>query len=232
MNNLKIRTAVLLTLLSLILCSIPFANAYEYPNYEMWKVSDTYSQEDALKIGEKLGIEWIPDGSNYIAKDKGFDVEQLRRGMDVELEHGKRAKITSVTSNNALKTGMVALAHLNEFPTYYEALEQMEMDADAYWKSDHQLPIQSKENLDPVQTFTIEQAVAVGEKLGIKWDQFDKEQFRAGMDIELEHGSVNPVTDVTKDDPLLTGKIVMGHLVEFPDYYNRLYEMEHNLENP
>lgn len=232
MNSLKTQAAVLLTLLSLLLCTIPFANAYEYPNYEVWKVPKYYTTDDALKIGEKLGIEWIPNGNNYIAKDKGFDVEQLRKGMDVELEHGKRSKITSVTSDNDLKTGKVALAHLNEFPTYYEALEQMEIAADAYWGFDHPLPIQSKENLDLVQTFTSEQAVAVGEKLGIKWDQFDKEQFRAGMDIELEHGSVNPVTDVTKDDPLLTGKIVLGHLVEFPDYYNRLYEMEHQLENP
>lgn len=76
------------------------------------------------------------------------------------------------------------------------------------------------------QKFTAEQAKQIGEQLGINWSMFDLEQFRMGMDVELEHGSRDPNTNVTNDDPLITGKIALAHLNEFPDYYTRLYEME------
>jgi hypothetical protein len=78
------------------------------------------------------------------------------------------------------------------------------------------------------QTFTTNDARAVGEQLGIDWasSPFDVEQFRAGMDVELEHGSRDPATDVTGDDRLLTGKIALAHLNEFSDYYTRLEKME------
>jgi len=74
--------------------------------------------------------------------------------------------------------------------------------------------------------FTAEEAKKIGEQLGIKWDKFDVEQFRMGMDVELEHGKVNKITNVTNDNPLLTGKIALAHLNEFPDYYTRLEKME------
>jgi len=78
--------------------------------------------------------------------------------------------------------------------------------------------------------FTAEEAKAVGEKLGIDWSKFDVEQFRMGMDVELEHGKVDADTNVTNDDPLITGKIALAHLNEFPDYYDRLYELEEEAE--
>lgn len=78
--------------------------------------------------------------------------------------------------------------------------------------------------------YTPEEAKAIGEKLSIDWSKFDVEQFRMGMDVELEHGKVDPETNVTNDDPLLTGKIALAHLNEFPDYYDRLYEMEEEAE--
>ena len=78
--------------------------------------------------------------------------------------------------------------------------------------------------------FTAEEAKAVGEKLGIDWSKFDVEQFRMGMDVELEHGKVDAETNVTNDDPLITGKIALAHLNEFPDYYDRLYELEEEAE--
>ncbi len=78
--------------------------------------------------------------------------------------------------------------------------------------------------------FTAAEAAAIGEELGIDWKHFDVEQFRMGMDVELEHGSVDPETNVSSDDPLTTGKIALAHLREFPDYYNRLEEMEEAAE--
>jgi hypothetical protein len=74
--------------------------------------------------------------------------------------------------------------------------------------------------------FTAEEAKAIGEKLRLDWSKFDVEQFRMGMDVELEHGLRSPETNVTNDDPLTTGKIALAHLNEFPDYYNRLHNME------
>jgi uncharacterized protein DUF5661 len=77
-------------------------------------------------------------------------------------------------------------------------------------------------------TFTSEEARSLGEQLGIDWTSspFDVEQFRAGMDVELEHGTRDPETDVTGDDPVLTAKIALAHLRELPDYYARLARME------
>lgn len=74
--------------------------------------------------------------------------------------------------------------------------------------------------------FTAEEAKAIGEQLGIDWSKWDVEQFRMGMDVELEHGTVDPNTNVTNDDPLMTGKIALAHLNELPDYYTRLDKME------
>jgi hypothetical protein len=78
------------------------------------------------------------------------------------------------------------------------------------------------------KAFTTEQAKSVGAQIGIDWGQapFDVEQFRAGMDVELEHGMRDPATDVTGSDPVITGKIALAHLNEFPDYYTRLDAME------
>ena len=80
------------------------------------------------------------------------------------------------------------------------------------------------------KSFTAEEAKEVGDQLGVKWDMFDVEQFRMGLDVELEHGLVDPHTNVTNDDPILTGKITLAHLNEFPDYYTRLYKMEEEAE--
>ena len=85
----------------------------------------SFSFDEAKKIGEQLGIKW----------DK-FDVEQFRRGMDVELEHGLRDQATNVTGNDPLTTGKIALAHLNEFPDYYTRLDKMEEEAEKFWEKD------------------------------------------------------------------------------------------------
>jgi len=77
-----------------------------------------------------------------------------------------------------------------------------------------------------IQHFTTEQALEIGNRLGLDWNRFDVEQFRMGLDVELEHGLSDPSTDVTGDNSTLTGKIVLAHLNEFADYYTRLKKME------
>lgn len=74
--------------------------------------------------------------------------------------------------------------------------------------------------------FTNEEAKQIGEQVGIDWSKFDVDQFRRGMNVELEHGMADAATNVTNDDPLMTGKIALAHLNEFVDYYDRLEEME------
>ncbi|MDA0366462.1 MAG: hypothetical protein O3B31_15175 [Chloroflexi bacterium] len=76
--------------------------------------------------------------------------------------------------------------------------------------------------------FTDEEAAQVAGTIGINFasERFDLEQFRMGMNVELEHGQRDPATDVTGDDPVITGKIALAHLREFPDYYARLAKME------
>lgn len=78
--------------------------------------------------------------------------------------------------------------------------------------------------------FSVEESKKIGDDLGIGWKKFDVEQFRMGLDVELEHGTIDPETNVTGDDPLTTGKIALAHLKEFSDYYDRLSEMEEEAE--
>ncbi len=78
------------------------------------------------------------------------------------------------------------------------------------------------------RTFTTEEARAVATALAIDFEALgcDLEQFRMGLDVELEHGTRDQDTDVSGDDPVVTGKIALAHLTEFPDYYTRLAVLE------
>ncbi len=80
------------------------------------------------------------------------------------------------------------------------------------------------------ERFTTEEARQTGEQLGIDWSTFDVEQFRMGLDVELEHGLIAPHTNVTNDNPIMTGKIALAHLNEITDYYTRLEIMEREAE--
>lgn len=76
--------------------------------------------------------------------------------------------------------------------------------------------------------FTLDDAQKIADAIGIEFDDvgFDLEQFHMGLNVELEHGTRDPATNVTGDDPVTTGKIALAHLNEFPDYYTRLDELE------
>lgn len=84
--------------------------------------------------------------------------------------------------------------------------------------------------MDARRGFTAEEARRYGEELSIRWDRFNVDQFRRGMDVELEHGLRDPKTNVSNDDPLTTARIALAHLNEFPDYYDRLEKMEREAE--
>jgi len=78
--------------------------------------------------------------------------------------------------------------------------------------------------------FNSDEAKGIGDVLGVDWNQVDLEQFRMGLQVELEHGTRDPETNVTDDDRSLTAKIALAHLNEFPDYYTRLAKMESEAE--
>jgi len=75
----------------------------------------------------------------------------------------------------------------------------------------------------PIST---EEAERLGATLGVDWTKIPVEQFRRGLEVELEHGAHDPDTNVTDDDMTVTGKIAWAHLKEFPDYYTRLDKLE------
>jgi hypothetical protein len=69
-------------------------------------------------------------------------------------------------------------------------------------------------------------AKKIGENIGIDWNEVRLEEFTKGINVEFEHGTRFPETDVTNDDKILTAKIAWAHLKEFPDYYSRLAKLE------
>ena len=81
-------------------------------------------------------------------------------------------------------------------------------------------------------TFDPGEASEVATRLGLDFTMapFSLDEFRRGMEVELEHGRRDPATNVTGDDPLTTGKIALAHLHEMPDYYTRLARMEADAE--
>src|SRR5512135_2594846 len=84
--------------------------------------------------------------------------------------------------------------------------------------------------MSKIPHFTEDEAETIAESLGVDPGEFGLEQFRMGLDIELEHGLVDPVTDITHNDPILTGRIVLAHLKRLPDYYSRLQDIEREAE--
>jgi len=75
-----------------------------------------------------------------------------------------------------------------------------------------------------------QEAKEIGTNLGINWNDISIDQFTKGINVEFEHGTRYPETNVTNDDKAITGKIAWAHLKEFPDYYTRLEKMENEAE--
>jgi len=84
--------------------------------------------------------------------------------------------------------------------------------------------------MSPKREFTQQDAKRIGDALGVNWAEVRLDEFRAGLGVELEHGARDPETNVTNDDEILTGKIALAHLREYPDYYTRLAQLEKDAE--
>ena len=65
--------------------------------------------------------------------------------------------------------------------------------------------------------------IKVGKLLNISFDSFTPEDLLEGINVELEHGKISSTTNITNDSLILTTKIALAHLNEFPNYYNKEY---------
>jgi hypothetical protein len=75
------------------------------------------------------------------------------------------------------------------------------------------------------------EAKRVGESLHIDWNQVDLEEFRQGLMGNHKRGAIDPETGLTYDGVLLTGKIVLAHMEEFPDYSTRLAKLKEEVDD-
>lgn len=74
--------------------------------------------------------------------------------------------------------------------------------------------------------YDLKDAMYAASVLGIQFDKFTPLEFLEGINIELEHGFINPKTNVTNDNLIMTAKIALAHLTEFPNYYNKDYGLK------
>lgn len=80
----------------------------------------------------------------------------------------------------------------------------------------------------PQKNFNEDEAKEIGNKIGVDWNKHTLKNFTIGLNVELEHGTKYPKTNVTNDDPIMTGKIALVHMEEVPgtgkgdDYYTLL----------
>ena len=82
-----------------------------------------------------------------------------------------------------------------------------------------------------IKTISLEEAKRVGESLYIDWDQVDLEKFRQGLMGDPEQSALDPETGLAYDGVLLTGKVVLAHIQEFPDYFTRLAKLEEEVND-
>ena len=69
---------------------------------------------------------------------------------------------------------------------------------------------------------TLKEAKRILREIDTRGLKIEPEQFRAGLDVELEHGTMYKEANVTNNHPVITGKIVLAHMIESLDYYRRL----------
>ncbi|MDZ7778179.1 MAG: DUF5661 family protein [Bacteroidales bacterium] len=81
-----------------------------------------------------------------------------------------------------------------------------------------------------MEKYDSQNAKEIGDALGINWNEVNLDEFTKGLNVEMEHGTIYPETNVTNNDNKMTGKIAWAHLKEFPDYYTRLEKMENEAE--
>lgn len=130
--------------------------------------------------------------------------------------------ILTYTVGKSYKERCVLFYYHNPYLDHFMGMQyQYPSTGSLNWNRNHRLVARAK-------SFSKEEAAAIALLLGIDFNKskFGLEEFWMGVNTELEHGKISSQTNVTGDDPFITGKIAWAHLNEFPDYYKRLKVLE------
>jgi len=170
---------------------------------------------------------------NELSELQPVPIDELM-GLEDCLECGKRLSLMKEDKKEEVKAYVIGM-----LIKIANKLEQKNLMQDASILDDvikrvaEDTPKDCRDNLKDKKKFTEEEAKKIGEKIGIDWslkegdDGFiDLNEFRMGLTVEMEHGKLCDLTNVTDDDLNDTGKIARIHLIELPDYYSRLKKME------
>ena len=193
-----------------------------------------FETDEAFTTAQELGLDF---------HHETFGLEEFRKGMDMELVHGRCNLVTDVTHSDPVRTAKLVLAHLRKRPDYYTRLVEYdescrpglpEGDGDG-WAFDlaidagRGVPLTRAElRCRKEQEFDVDDAEVAATEIGIDFslEEFDAEDLRRAMNVELEHGCCHPETNITDCDPVLTAKLAVAHLRERRDFYEHLIEVE------
>lgn len=109
-------------------------------------VKEYVSREEVKQVCSELGIsDWSARAGTAVTEreaqvilerirpaDMNIDVEEFRKGLEVELEHGTMFDEANVTSNHPILTGKIVIAHFKEMLDYYLRLEVAELEGDIF----------------------------------------------------------------------------------------------------
>ncbi|CAH0142706.1 hypothetical protein SRABI134_00575 [Peribacillus sp. Bi134] len=199
----------------------------------------------SLKAGEDIGLEMHPNVDQFLRIEQGQGIVQMgKRGDDLNfvrnvyddsaimIPAGTWHNVTN-TGNFPLKIYSIYAPPQHPFGTVHvtkaDALDaERHSDCDMHYSRPTKYPNRIQTNNIVKTSFSKEEAAAIALLLGIDFNKskFNFDEFWMGVNTELEHGKVSSQTNVTGDDPIITGKIALAHLHEFPDYYKRLKVLE------
>jgi hypothetical protein len=198
-----------------------------------------FETDESFTTAQELGLDF---------NREHFGLEEFRLGMDMELVCGSHDLVTDVTHNDPILTAKLVLAHLRKRPDYYTRLAEARSGCPSWlqgvelgdWtfqvaleqEAERTVPLsKAEEDCRKQFEYTNREAEAAAKVLGIDFslEEFEVEDLRMAMTIELEHGCCHPETNITNCDPILTAKLALAHLRERGDFYRHLVEVEGNL---
>jgi hypothetical protein len=106
------------------------------PEYITLKEVQRVCKELGIRDWTQLKESKVPAGEAQVilseinVEGMNIDLDEFRRGLEVELEHGTEFKDANVTNNHPIITGKIVLAHLKESLYYYKLLDVAEIEGD------------------------------------------------------------------------------------------------------
>lgn len=201
----------------------------------------------SLKVGEDIGLEIHPNVDQFLRIEQGQGIVQMGKRKDNlnfvrKVYDDSAIMIPAGTWHNVTSTGNIPLKLYSIYAPPQHPLSTVHVTKADAMAAEHRSGIQythptniNNKYTNRIQSnnivktsFSKEEAAAIALLLGVDFNKskFDLDEFWMGVNTELEHGKQSSQTNVTGDDPIITGKIALAHLNEFPDYYKRLKVLE------